>query len=316
MNVFIDTNVLLSFFHFSKDDVNLLREVFISQKKGRVKVHVTTHLVDEFYRNREAKVAEALKGYDQIKTLPRLPSFMEEFPSYTKAITLSKELTKCLSSLRREAMDLVEANELDADIFVQQIFEKAETIESSDSDIDKAERRGKLRRPPGKPGSLGDAIHWEGLLRAVPDDQDLHLISADGDFASKLKSNEASGYLSSEWNEKKKSKLYLYQDLSSFVSLHTDGKHLSFDVEKKELIEYLGHSASYTRTHSIVAQLEKYSNFSRAEAIAIFEAAENNSQVRTIDTDNDVRELLMRAGEAHKKQLPDYAKKRLSKVSA
>ena len=51
MHVFIDTNILLNFFHFSKDELDALNDVFASHEHGAAKVHLTRQVCDEFKRN-------------------------------------------------------------------------------------------------------------------------------------------------------------------------------------------------------------------------------------------------------------------------
>lgn len=41
MHVFIDTNILLNFFHFTKDELDALNDVFASHEHGAAKVHLT-----------------------------------------------------------------------------------------------------------------------------------------------------------------------------------------------------------------------------------------------------------------------------------
>jgi hypothetical protein len=49
--------------------------------------------------------------------------------------------------------------------------------------------------PPGKQGSLGDAINWEALLAEVPDGEDLYLIADDRDYLSVLNENKPKEFL-------------------------------------------------------------------------------------------------------------------------
>ena len=53
------------------------------------------------------------------------------------------------------------------------------------STLDKATDRTEIGNPPGKKGSLGDAIIWESLLGHAPDEP-LHFVSDDIDYKSKL----------------------------------------------------------------------------------------------------------------------------------
>ena len=79
MHLFIDTNVLLSFFHVSSDDLEELKKlvVLLGQKKAQLYVPVQVKM--EFRRNREAKVADALRRF-------RL------FPAHHVAATFAKSV--------------------------------------------------------------------------------------------------------------------------------------------------------------------------------------------------------------------------------
>ncbi len=61
MNLFIDTNIYLSFYHFTSDDLEELRKLIVAIHEKRIKLYVTSQLRDEFRRNREIKIADALK---------------------------------------------------------------------------------------------------------------------------------------------------------------------------------------------------------------------------------------------------------------
>jgi predicted nucleic acid-binding protein len=46
MHVFIDTNVLLNFFHFTKEEIDALSNVFASHEHGAANVHLTEQVCD------------------------------------------------------------------------------------------------------------------------------------------------------------------------------------------------------------------------------------------------------------------------------
>jgi predicted nucleic acid-binding protein len=72
MHVFIDTNILLNFFHFTKDEVDGLNDVFASHEYGSATVHLTEQVCDEFRRNRENKIKDALKKFKDVKFTAQL----------------------------------------------------------------------------------------------------------------------------------------------------------------------------------------------------------------------------------------------------
>lgn len=151
-----------------------------------------------------------------------------------------------------------------------------------------------IGNPPGKSGSIGDAINWTILLRKVPDGEPLHIISEDGDFYSSLNEAAAHPFLEEEWRTRKKSSLYVYRTLSAFMKLHFDGVAFPFDRTKDSLIDDLLTAGSFAHTHQLVAKLEAFSYFSLNEVERILGAAVENDQFGLIVTDHDVSDFLNR----------------------
>ena len=61
---------------------------------------------------------------------------------------------------------------------------------------------------------------------------------------------------------------------------------------KVDLINSLSNSRNFSYTHTIIAQLNKYSHWTLSEREDLFEIAVNNSQVRCILVDSDVKTFL------------------------
>jgi len=56
--LFLDTNVYLSFFHFTKDDLDQLRQLAVLVKHKDVTLLLPDQVIEEFRRNRDGKVLE------------------------------------------------------------------------------------------------------------------------------------------------------------------------------------------------------------------------------------------------------------------
>jgi hypothetical protein len=80
-HLFIDTNVLLNFYAYSKDDLDQLEKLVNILKTNVVKLYVTQQVVDEFYRNRDSKLAESFDTFRPIGNMS-CPSFMTSLPEY------------------------------------------------------------------------------------------------------------------------------------------------------------------------------------------------------------------------------------------
>ena len=314
MNVFIDTNILLSFFHFSKDELDALNEVFASHEHGSAVVHLTEQVCDEFKRNRENKIKDALKRFNEVKHTAQIPSFMKGYEECGEIRRLSSELQLKKKAIMEKANADIETKNLLADRLIGDIFEKSEIIKTTAEIFNRASMRMAIGNPPGKNSSIGDAINWVMLLESVPDENDLHIISADGDFYSTLNENSCHPFLSDEWSELKKSSLYVYRTLSAFMKEHFDGVAFAYDKDKDALIEDLICSGSFSSTHHLIGQLEEYPYFSLKEIERILIAASENNQFGGIISDCDISDFLNRVAVPHIASLGDDEHKNLLQI--
>lgn len=311
MHVFIDANIFLSFYHFTNEDLNQLEKVFVSQEKGELSIYLSDYLMDEFERNRENRIAAALKQFLDFKPSISMPYFMKDFEEYTGIQGEIKSIQEKLSSIHTKTLDAVSKRELAADKLMKDIVEKA-TIRNYNIELyNQALMRSRLNRPPGKKDSLGDSLNWLHLREAVPDGEDIHIVSADGDFYSPINREEISSYLANEWSDKKNGKVFGYRTLGKFVSQNYGGSELAFDGEKYKFLSNLEHSGSFSQTHAIIADLQKYVYFSKDDAEKIIEICLANGQVGSIDTDHDVSGFLRRSILPYAHDLENENNKRL-----
>lgn len=180
------------------------------------------------------------------------------------------------------------------DVLIKDIFTKSNPIHTTPELFARAQMRVLLGNPPGKNGSMGDSVNWIALLDTVPDGENIHVISEDGDYYSTLDENRPHPFLESEWNTKKHAELFVYRTLSSFLKEHFDGVAFSYDKDKDALIESLAESGSFAVTHNLIAKLEQFGYFSLKEVQRILAAAVANNQFGWIVTDEDVYTFLKR----------------------
>ena len=293
MHVFIDTNILLNFFHFTKEEIDALSNVFASHEHGAATVHLTEQVCDEFLRNRENKIKDALKKFKDVKFTAQLPAFMKQYEEYEQIRQKSVELQELAKAISQKVdVDVIE-NKLLADTLIKDIFNR-NLIATTPDIFGKAHMRMLLGNPPGKNGSMGDAVNWVALLAAVPNGENLHIISEDGDFYSALDENRPHPFLKQEWKNKKQAEVFVYRTLSSFLKKHFDGVAFSYDKTKDALIESLTETGSFAGTHHLIAKLEQFGYFSLQEVQRILSAALINKQFGWIVDDPDVYTFLKR----------------------
>ncbi len=294
MHVFIDTNILLNFFHFTKDEIDNLSNIFASHEHGAATVHLTEQVCDEFLRNRENKIKDALKKFKDAKFSAQLPAFMKQYEEYESIRIKCAELQALAKDISTKVDNDVVSNNLITDKLIKEIFEKSEPIPTSNKLFRQAKMRMSIGNPPGKNNSIGDAINWIALLETVPEGENLHVISEDGDFYSTLDEYRPHPFLREEWKREKNAELFVYRTLSSFLKEHFDGVAFSYDKNKEALIESLSESGSFAETHHLVAKLEQFGYFSLREVQRILSAALVNSQFGRIIEDDDVYKFIKR----------------------
>lgn len=303
MNIFLDTNIFLSFYHFTNDDLEELKKLSVLLGQGKVKLYLPEQVIQEFTRNRENKIADALKQLREQKLDLRFPQFIKEYDEFDNLRQLQRSYSKIHVELIQKAITDIQAQDLKADKIIQDLFKNGIEIPVSGEIKELARTRMAVGNPPGKNGSLGDALNWEVLLKNIPNGEPLYFITDDKDYASPIDSNIFNAYLSKEWQDQKQSKVVYYKSLSEFFKEHFPKITLASELEKDLVIRDLANSSSFAETHTIISKLNKYSDFTIAQINAIIDATNSNNQVYWIIDDPDVKEFLQKVIKGKESQL-------------
>jgi len=317
MKLFIDTNVLLSFYHLTSEDIEELKKLIALIDSKQVMLLMPSHVEEEFHRNREGKIIDALKRLKETKFDMSFPAFCRDYSHY-------KELRKLLAQANAKHAELVktitdDANQksLNADSIIEKLFAKANKIEVTDKIYNAAVKRVDLGNPPGKKGSLGDAVNWECLLAAVDDldTDDTYIISSDADYVSKLSEGDIHPYLEREWDKAKASCVFLFRQLSDFFKEQFPTIKLASEVQANLVIHELATSGNFAKTHSVIAKLDKL-EFSLPQVEQLISIPDINSQVGWIISDSDVHHFYSKLHSAYGDQLPEEQRKKLEELVA
>jgi hypothetical protein len=188
---------------------------------------------------------------------------------------VNREIEKLIKRLNKDAIN----KQLHADKLIDKLFKSGKNIYYTETNIEQAKLRSELGNPPGKKGSIGDAINWELLLENILEKTDLYLVSEDGDFASKIDSNRLSDFLNDEWVQKKKSKIYFYRSFTDMINNIFTTIKLKNEQLTENLIENLENSYSFDKSRSILAQLNLLNNLTDLQLSRILEASFSNNQI-------------------------------------
>ena len=287
MHLFLDTNVLLSFFHFTKGDLTELSKLAGLVKQGHVVLWLPSQVIDECARNREAKIVVALDHLKAQSLALQFPRVCEDYAEYRTLRKLQKDYETHHAALLDRVRADAARGDLEADEVIKTLFSVASPVECDDEIVSRARRRSELGNPPGKRGSLGDAVNWEALLSAVPDGQDIFFVSDDIDYRSPL-DQSFKAFLLAEWTAKKGSGLRFYRQLTTFFGEHCQDITLVSEDEKEARVQALVTSTQFDVTHLAIARLREYAEFGPAQVNQMFDAAIWNRQIRWILNDPDV----------------------------
>lgn len=316
-HVFVDTNVWLTFYSFSNDDLEQLRKLIALIKSGDLVLYTNEYLSNEFYRNRERKLDDSIKEFSKGSTQKSIPRYMSDYnesATYTKAIVeLEKSRNALIERARNEASD----RKLAADILFADILAASPPSVITSEIMNAAATRRMLGNPPGKHQTLGDQIHWEVLIKYVPKCTDLYIISKDGDFESDLTKGVVSSFLADEWKKKTSGTLTLHTELRPFLNAKFPDIKLATDVEKKKAIKRLIGSGTFATTHDAISSLSVFKDqISWDDADQLFTAAAENSQIRWIGSDSDVRLFYIPLVEKFKQKISSERHEELTSLFA
>lgn len=236
MKVVIDTNIYLNFYR-KRDDQSLLfiKPLIELVENNKFQLILPVQIKNEFSYWKDAIVKEQIKCLeDGLKVTMQLPDFINKSREVKKLNTAIKSLR----TLKNKAIDEYRKRSFNPssniNIGINKLFNVAIKVDGADV-VQRAYFRTLQGYPPRKGnGSFGDAIIWETLLELCPDD-DLTIVSADGDYASSEKPKKIHGFLEKEWADKTDGKsVKLYDNLGKFINDNSPEKKKPIS---KELIE-------------------------------------------------------------------------------
>ena len=220
MNLFLDSNVWLALYDSSRRDLQELEKLVRSVEQGRVVLLLPEQVVNEVRRNRDKKIANDISELQAEILLEEIPPIFFGLPEYKSFAQTRRNYERARERLIARLVDDFEHRRLPADHLLDRLFAAGRRLPVTDEILVRARSRYDLGNPPGKEGSYGDAVNWECLLAEIPPGQELHLVTRDRDFASRIDRSRLSPFLEEEWHERKASRIFFYPRLSAFCCDH------------------------------------------------------------------------------------------------
>ncbi len=279
IHLFIDTNIYLSFYHFSKEDLESLENLSKLINLGKIKLYIPEQVRYEFFRNRENKIKDALNRLEGGDNSVQIPLFCEGYTEAKELQEVAKKFKIKKEVLIAKVKSEISKNSLKADNIIKELFELVPCGDFDSEILQRAHNRADLGNPPGKKNSLGDAINWEYLLLTVDDCKDLYFISEDSDYKSVLKDDQFSPFLLSEWKNKKNTSLIYFNALYKFFKSHfPDIKFIEEEIKDAKILAF-EESPNFDAARARLEVLYKINDFSLEQINRIVNASINNGQI-------------------------------------
>ncbi len=292
MQLFIDTNILLSFYSLNQEDLAELTKLIEAIERQQITLLLTDQLIDEFNRNREQRIDGAIKSLRTQTFNPQFPQLCEDYSEVEVLRGSLKQYEQAHAALTSKILIDIKAKNLKADRIVQSLFSSGKKLTANINILDRARFRMGVGNPPGKNNSLGDAINWECLIDETTVGEDLYFITGDKDYASALNEDEFSDFLLNDWYNKKQTKIHFYKRLSGFCKEQFPEIAIASVRDKEFLIRDLVNSQSISETQKAIAKLSYYQEFTAAQVNTIVAAAISNRQVVWSIEDESVKAFL------------------------
>lgn len=310
MNVFIDTNIYLKFYHYSNSELEELKKLIVLIEEGELRLFITRQVLNEYTRNRETKIADALKTFREERLSGSFPAFFKEYEDYEHMRKAINEFQKSKKSLLDKIIVEIDNHSLKADEIINQLIVTAGIIEHDDKAILKAKQRFDLGNPPGKNDSYGDALNWITLLTKIEVGEDLHFLTDDKDYFSEIDNSKFNNFLLKEWRVTKASQLFLFKSLSDFFKHHYPNIKLASDIQKDIYIERLRESGTFRDSRYYLQRLANCDDFTSSQVNRIIESSLDNYQIFWISEDFDINSILYNFIDKYGSNMEDVIKQR------
>ncbi len=305
MNLYIDTNIFLTFYHLTNDDLDELEKLALLIESDRITLYLPEQTINEFNRNRDKSIHDAISSLKEQKISSRYPQISKTYTEYPLLLEAHKNFEKHKNKIITQIENDAREYKLNADILIKRIFESAKEIKITNSLVEKAKLRYDLGNPPGKGKSYGDAINWESLILDVDEDEDLCLVSDDSDFISLLNKKELNHYLKNEWETKKNSSIAFHKTLSRFFKDKFPEIKLLDELQKELIIKKLAEANSFSSAKARLAKLSNYSQFTNQQLNDIVETSISNNQLFWINRDYGIVNVLEKIISGNEEKIDD-----------
>jgi len=231
MRIFVDANVYLAFIEAKNEKKAYFHKFNDMVTDGSHSLLMPDITFAEVIRNASSVALEYINNIN--KYYPPEPQFATSIRSNKDTKQILKKFNgykEELDTLKRKYIFSIEEFEK----LIKNMQSKSDKTTINEDIIKLAINRKVMGNPPGKRvDPVGDEIVWELILNAFTN-QDLAIISSDGDWGDKLNKflheSKLNRFLKYEWKQRTQKKIILYATLAEFMK-----KEGRISVSKEEI---------------------------------------------------------------------------------
>ena len=145
MKLFIDSNIFLSFYDFTSEDLIELNKLVSLIKNRKIDLLLLQQVEDETLRRREEIINKSFKEFKKkIKPPLQFPSYCKTYEQYSRMQDMLKELRNSHQEMISDLEQDIEGHRLSADSLLEKLFYLATKIDRTQIIIDCARQRGDI----------------------------------------------------------------------------------------------------------------------------------------------------------------------------
>ena len=126
MNLFIEANIFLDFYHLSDGDIEELKKLVALVENGHIVLFSSPQIREEVKRNRDAKISHAIRDFRKASFKLSFPAFCKYYDEYEELRAHIKDANKKHAELVQKAMGDVKGRCLAADVLINDLLNKSQ----------------------------------------------------------------------------------------------------------------------------------------------------------------------------------------------
>lgn len=238
MNIFIDTNTLLSFFGIETSS-KILDQLTDLIKSEEVKLVYTEQVENEFYKHINMRIDKERKRILNIRfDINDVPQIFDEKKQKHLQGKVEK-IEEDVEEHKKKRLKRYDKESKRTKKKMEELLTLGKKLPYTPEIIEKAQIRFIKNLPPRKPNDTfcGDAISWELLLAEKMEGEDFFIITNDNDYKDKAEGETIfSEYLRKEWESESRPKIIHFNTIGEFINNFEEKNVVEEDEIQKEYI--------------------------------------------------------------------------------